>query len=149
DPFEQIGNERGAIFGGQVGVDLAESENVIVRGIIWQLNSGDDDRPIRSARFYLVDDRLQIVSNFRDRHTAKRVVDAELENEDVDLAFKMTGQAVQSAVGRLTGLTSVGDFKAQIGRSQFLGQQRRISLSRSQAEPLRQTVAEKKDPFHQ
>ena len=88
------------------------------------------------------------------RSLGAEVIDVDVHDEnfalpkDVDLAFKMRGQAVQSAVGRPAGLTSVGDFKAQIGRPQFLGQQRRISLSRSQAEPLRQAIAENEDPFH-
>jgi hypothetical protein len=146
--FEQIGNERGIIFCDEIGVNLSESKNVIIVGVIWQLHSRDDDTHIRVARSYLIDDRLEVVSDFRNGHAAKGVVDAELEDEDVDLAFEMPRKALQSTGGRPAALTRVDDLKAQTRPAQFIGQERRISLARLQTEPLRQAIAENEDSLH-
>ena len=99
--------------------------------------------------FHHVDDRLKIISNLRDRHSAKSVIDPELENEDVDPGFEMRGQALQSAVRRSAALARICDFEiGQTGGAQFFGQQRRIRLSRAQPEARRQTVTENKNSFH-
>src|SRR5207244_12434705 len=98
------------------------SENVIVRGVIWQLHSGDDNAHIRVARFHLVDDLLEIISNFCNRHAAKGVVNPELENKDVDpplattvgVAFKTPRQSLHSAGCCSTALAGVCDFEIQI-----------------------------------
>src|SRR5207237_7558212 len=111
DAFEQIGNERGVIFRCEIGVNLSESENVIVRAVVWQLHSGNDDSHVRILRFHLVDDRLQIISNFHNRRAAKSVVNSELENKDVDLVFEMCGQTLQPAGSCSAALAGVRDFK--------------------------------------
>src|SRR5207248_10402605 len=146
---KQIGNKRRFIFRREIGVDLPKRENVFVGGVIWQLHSGDDDARIRIPRFYHVDDRLKIVPDLCDWHAAERVVDSELENEDVDLGFEMRGQTLQSARRRSAALARVRDFEVrQSGGAQFFGQQRRIRLSRAQPEARRQTVTENKNSFH-
>ncbi len=61
--------------------------------------------------FHRVDDRLEIISNLRDRHATKRVIDSELENEDVDLALQVRGKPLQSAPSCPAGLTGVRDFE--------------------------------------
>src|SRR5207248_4878339 len=75
-------SDLGTIFRGEIGVDLSKRENVFIFGVMRELHSSDDDANTRIARFYLIDDRLQIVPNLRDRHAAKGVVNTELEDKD-------------------------------------------------------------------
>ena len=54
-----------------------------------ELHSNDHNQHVRIARSHFINDRLQIIANAFDRDAAKRVVDPEFEDEDVDLAVEM------------------------------------------------------------
>ena len=91
---------------------------------------------------------MKIGYDLIDRHAEERVVDPELENEDVDLAFEVRGEAGESASGRAAALTGIDDLELQTGRAQFVQEQGGIRLAWFELKSFRQTVAENEDRFH-
>src|SRR5438128_431850 len=136
------------IFLGDLRIHFAEGADICIAGIIRELHAADDDTHLWIARFYLVDDRLEVGFDLIDRDAEEGVVDAELENEDVDLALEMRWQAGQAALGRASARAGIRYFEFQVGGVQFVQEQRGISLAAFEMKAVRQTVAENEDRFH-
>jgi hypothetical protein len=82
--FEEKRDQRGPVLFRKRGKDRPERPDVVLARIIRELHAGDDDRRGRLPGPHLVDDRLEIAADLIDGNAAKRVVDSELENEDID-----------------------------------------------------------------
>src|SRR5438128_9322172 len=133
---------------GELEIHFAERGDISVCGEVRDLHAADDDASLRISRFYLVNDGLKIRSNLVDRHADECVVDAELENKDVDVAFEVRRQPGEPARGRAAALAGVDDFELQTGVAQFIQKQRGICLATFEMKAVRQTVAENEDRFH-
>src|SRR4029453_4385449 len=120
---------------------LAKSENVIVGRIIRELHSCDYNSHTRIFRLHLLDDLLKILLDLNNRHSSKGIVDPELQNEDIDLAFQVRREPLQAAFRGAAGRAGVGYLKLQAGRAQFLCEQHRVSFVLRESETLGETVA--------
>ena len=99
------------------------------------------------SRFHFIDDLLKIVLDLIDRHSSKGIVDPELQNEDIDLAFQVSRKPLQAAFRSAAGRTGVSDLKIQAGLVQFLCKQHRVGFIRRESETLGETVAQDEDRF--
>ena len=134
-PCEEVWNQAPRRFWREVAKHFAKGGNVIVGCVIGQLHSRDHHAHVRISRFHLIDDLLKIVSNLIDRHAAKGIVDSELQNEDVDLAFQMGREPLQAAFGGAAGRAGIGHLKIQAGGAQLLCEQSRIGFARRKLKP--------------
>ncbi len=101
---------------------LDEFRRVVVGCVSRQLHSRDHHAHIWISCFHFIDHLLEIVLDLVDRHPAKGIVDSQLENKDVDLAFQVRREPFQASLGRAASLAGVGQFKIQAGGAQSVCQ---------------------------
>jgi hypothetical protein len=111
------------------------------------LHSCDYNSHTRIFRLHLLDDLLKILLDLNNRHSSKGIVDPELQNEDIDLAFQVRREPLQAAFRGAAGRAGVGYLKLQAGRAQFLCEQHRVSFVLRESETLGETVAQDENRF--
>jgi hypothetical protein len=111
------------------------------------LHSRDHNSHTWIPRLRLIDDLLKIVLDLINRHSSKSIVDPELHNEDVDLAFQVSREPLQTALRGAAGCAGVGDLKIQACSTQLFGEQHRIGFAWRESETLRETITQYEDCF--
>src|SRR5581483_8092806 len=142
DTLQEIWHECSSVFGSEIGKHPVKCGNVIVGRIIGQLHSGDHDTHVWISCLHLINNLLKIVSNLIDRHSSESIVDSELQNEDINLAFQVSREPLQTALRGAPGCAGVGDLKFQACSEQLL-----IGFAWSESETLREAVAQDENRF--
>jgi hypothetical protein len=126
--LQKIRHQRSMIPFRKVNVHSTEGSHVVVGRVIRQLHAGNNDSHVWVALLYLVDDRLKILSNLFNRHSAEGIVYSQLENEDIDSTFEVRRKPEQPAFRGPPAGAGVSEFEIQTGRAQFFNQPGRIRL---------------------
>jgi hypothetical protein len=90
---------------------------------------------------------LKIVLDLINRHSSKGIVDPELQNEDIDLAFEVSRKPLQTAFRGAAGRAGVDYPKIQAGSAKFLCEQHRVGFTRRESKTLGETIAQDEDRF--
>src|SRR6476469_5870871 len=133
------------IFRGQLTEHFCKRRGIFaVRCCDWNLNPHDYDRRARITRFHLIDNRLQICAGLFDRNAVEGIVDPKLEDKNIDGMLEVRWKTAQPTLRGASAGTGIDHSKIWTDRAQFLDQQHRPGLARTDGNAFRYTIAKDK-----
>src|ERR1700736_1554136 len=106
------------IFRSKADVDLSKVVDVIVRAVIRELHPGNNNPDPRTAGADPIDHFLQVAFDLVDTRDAERVVNPELEHEDINSPFQVRRQSGQSSASCAARLAHIDDFVIETGATE-------------------------------